>query len=466
MKSLKGLLCPIFSLPNNEGIGTLGKEAFSFIDMLKKHNLNAWQILPINPISFGNSPYQSFSSFAIEELFIDLDYFLKEKLITKIKAYRGPKKKVDYNKVREYKTEIFEEAFQNYLKKYGTENLLRFGQKYHRINEYCIFQALKDRNKQGSFPYWIFKNMDQRYYARYYYHLFLQKVALYQYNLLKAYANKNGIKIIGDLPFYVSGDSSDVYFNRDYFLLNKNGEPRFIAGVGPDYFSEDGQRWGNPIYNYTNLKMDDYSFLMERIAYANELYDYVRIDHFRAFESYYVIDAKEETARNGTWKKGIGSPFFVQLFKRFPKIKIIAEDLGDNMEEAYKLRDEFELPGMNILEFNLFDILNKKSRYKADTITYIGTHDNSTLKGWWKTLSKEGQDFLIHKLNSSRKNILLDINKYLFTYKHALLSITDLLYLDDEHRINHPSTINDDNWTLRVDSLEKMDENLKEILDD
>lgn len=463
MKKLKGLLVPVFSLPCDQGIGSFSKEAFSFIDILKKRNLNAWQMLPINPIAFGNSPYQSFSSFAIEELYIDLEYLVKEKLIDEYKPYKGGKR-INYPKVREYKEKYFLKAFENYKTKNSNDYLTKFAQMNPRIGEYAIFMAFKDRNKGGSFQSWIFRSMDVRFTERYYYHLFLEDIAFKQYKALKKYANKNGISIIGDVPFYVSADSSDVYFNRDYFLLNRDGTPKFVSGVGPDYFSDDGQRWGNPIYNYTNLRMDGYQFFIDRFGYASTLYDYVRIDHFRAFESYYVIDAKEETARYGEWKKGVGISLFSQLYKDYPKIKIIAEDLGDNMERAYDLRDELGLPGMNILEFNLIPLLKKEYKVQKQAISYIGTHDNDTLVGWFNKLKEDDKKFLLKTLKGTEKNIYKKINRYLFdNFNNSILSFTDVLYYPSSQRINYPSTISDKNWSVRIEDLTLLDKNLKDI---
>lgn len=462
----KGFLCPLFALPSEFGIGDFSKEAFSFIDILTKHKFTHWQLLPLNPISYGNSPYQPFSSYALEELYVDISEFKNNGLLDGLSLdfAKNNDLRIDYNKVKTSKYKIYEYAFDNYLEKYGEKELREFAINNPRIEEFATFMAFKDKNKQESFLFWKDTKMDELYKRRYYYHLFLQKTALEQYLKLKEYANKKGIKLIGDLPFYVGLDSSDVYFNKNFFLLNKDNTPKYIAGVAPDYFSKDGQRWGNPIYNFKRLKEDNYKFLIDRIVYTSKLFDIVRLDHFRAFDTYYKIDAKEETARNGKWILGPGSDFFNELYETKKDINIIAEDLGDIRPEVLELRDKYHLPGMNILEFNIFAIMNEEANYQGNYVTYIGTHDNDTLVGWYNTLKREDQQQLIKYLHSSQETIYKDFIKHLLNnYSFPILSITDILYFNTTYRINYPSTLNEANWSLKLKDFNILIKNLEEL---
>lgn len=465
----KGLLCPIFSLPNNFGIGDFGKEAFFFVDILKDNGFNAWQLLPLNPISYGNSPYQPFSSYAFEELYLDVKDLEKKGLLVGFSTNfsKDNDVRIDYNKVKIIKHTIYQFAFKNYIEKFGFKELDKFLKCNEKIKQFAEFMAFKDKNDQLPFLNWKDTKYDDEFSYFYYYHAFLQKILLEQYLKLKKYANSKGIKLIGDIPFYVGLDSSDVYFNKKYFLLNKNNTAKYIAGVAPDYFSKTGQRWGNPIYNFKTLKEDNYAFLIDRIVYASKMYDIVRLDHFRAFDTYYKIKGTEPTAEHGKWVKGPGSDFFETLYKQKPNIKLIAEDLGDVTPGVFKLRDKYDLPGMNILEFNMFTLIRKKMCFKRNTITYIGTHDNDTLVGWYNSLNDYDKHILLEYFRSNETNIFKDMIKYLFKeYSYPILSITDILYLPSEYRINYPSTLNESNWSLKQKDFNILIKNLQELNND
>lgn len=465
----KGFLCPIFSLPNEYGNGDFGKEAFFFVDILKKYHFTAWQLLPLNPISYGNSPYQPFSSYAFEEIYLDIEDFQKRGLLIgfSLENYKFKEERINYNKSKEVRHTIYKYAFKTYVEQNGFDELDKFLKKNKHIKEFAIFMAFKDKNNQLPFNKWKDTNYDDDFSYFYYYHAFLQMFLLKQYLKLKKYANQNGIKLIGDIPFYVGLDSSDVYFDKKYFLLNKDNTAKYIAGVAPDYFSKTGQRWGNPIYNFKTLKEDNYSFLIDRILYSSKMYDIIRLDHFRAFDSYYKIKGKEETAEHGKWVKGPGSAFFYELYRRKPNLKLIAEDLGDVTPSVFKLRDKFNLPGMNILEFNLIAIINNWVSYKPNTITYIGTHDNDTLVGYFNSLNKNDQNLILSYLKTDKDNVYKAIIRYLFkNYRYPIVSITDVLYLPSEYKINYPSTLNEANWSLKLKDFNILIKNLEELNND
>ena len=462
--SIKGLLLPIFSLPSKYGIGDFGKEAFYFIDLLKKNKFNTWQILPLNPISYGHSPYQPYSSYAIEELYISIDSLIEEGLIKSAPSFRKDKVHIDYEKERIFKDKYYKEAFNNYLSINNEDELLNFGERNLEINNYAIFMAYKELNNNIPWNKWNVNDIDnKKFHEIYLYHLFKQMILFKQWDKIHNYAKENGIDIVGDLPFYVGYDSSDVYFNKQYFLLDENDNMTFVAGVSPDYFSSLGQRWGNPIYNFDKLKEDNYSFLINRIIFASSLYDKVRIDHFRAFDTYYVIPSIYEDARIGEWKYAPGYEIFDELYRRKPDIDIIAEDLGNLRNEVYYLRDHYNLPGMNVLEFTINDFINKGDFNKNDYdkfITYIGTHDNMTLTGYlyYLKMSEKTKMKEYFNLLGIKGNKLEDLFiKFAFRkFSNVIISFVDLLHFNNHGRINTPSVVDDNNWTIKLNSFEKI----------
>lgn len=341
--------------------------------------------------------------------------------------------------------------------------IYEFGDSHLKVKEYCKFASLKEVNNGLSWDEWnIFEHEKLNDLNNY--HLFLQMILFEEWNSIKEYALKKGVSIIGDIPFYVGFDSSDVFFNQNLFLL-ENKKRTFVSGVGPDYFSKEGQMWGNPIYFYQNMYGDGYSFLVDRIIEASKLYDYVRIDHFRAFDTYYVIKAEEKTAMNGEWWKCPGYEILDSLFSKKSDIKLIAEDLGLLTPEVYALRDHYKLPGMNVIEFNIFeDIAQEKDT--SNLISYLGTHDNSTIKSFVRNLTiKEKRE--IRKYFRSKKIYSLSLVngfiKYLFSKENAIISFVDLLKLSDKYRINKPSTISNLNWSSKLVNFDKLFKNLKKV---
>lgn len=288
--------------------------------------------------------------------------------------------------------------------------------------------------------------------------MFLQYLFRKQWSALKRYANEKGILMMGDIPFYVGIDSLDVWQDRDNFLLDSEGKPTFIAGVPPDYFSPTGQRWGNPIYNWENLEKNDFRFWINRLRYSTQLYDIIRIDHFRAFDTYWKIPAACETAVEGQWVEAPGYAFFDQLMKELPDIWIVAEDLGDLRPEVLKLRDAYGLPGMNIAEFTL---LGPKLKEKNQVI-YTGTHDNQTVIGWYQGLDaklRSKVDRCLSKEGRKGKNISYRMLHYVLhsTADYAIIPLMDLLELDDSARLNTPGTIGSPNWEWRLEDLSALE---------
>ncbi|MCF0118066.1 MAG: 4-alpha-glucanotransferase [Bacilli bacterium] len=459
----KGLLLPIFSLPSKHGIGDFGKEAFSLLKLLKETGYNTWQILPLNPISYGHSPYQPYSSYAINDLYISLDDLVSRGLLNESPhGLRVGKPHINYEHVKEFKEKYYKQAFLNYINKYGYEELDKFILANPRIDEYAVFMAKKELNHDSVWNNWIAVNQDELNRIEYY-HIFKQMILLDEWNKIHDYAKELGITIIGDIPFYVGYDSSDVYFNRQLFLLNEQNAPTLVAGVPPDYFSNLGQRWGNPIYNFEEMKKDGYSFLIDRLVYATTLYDRVRVDHFRAFDTYYVIPSQYPDAKIGEWKFGPAYDFFDELYRRYPNIQIIAEDLGELRPEVYLLRDYYNLQGMNVLEFNLLD-MTKDPNFKGSNydnfLTYFGTHDNQTLRGWVISLKDSQITYFrrfFNKLGINARSLEDMVLKFAFAnFKNVIISFVDLMHINNHGRINTPSTVNEVNWTIRLKDLQSL----------
>ena len=466
-----GLLMPVSSLPNRHGIGDFGPETYAFLKDVKKAGFGLWQILPLTPIGYGHSPYQPFASSAMDEIYISLDLLVKKGLLKSVPPYRQKSKRVNYEKVRAFKEKYLRRAFRQAVKRnpnYPTFLMSR----PHANFQYAAFMSLKKANGGKPWNEWPLEQQNwgenmsldfEPYYDEIYYQLFVQSLLTQQWRALKKKAHAYGLQIIGDLPFYVGFDSVDCYFNRHYFYLNNKKEPTLISGVGPDYFSKTGQRWGNPIYNFEALKADRYGMLIKRILSCGEIYDLIRLDHFRAFDTYYVIDAKEATAERGEWKLGPGRDFFDELFKHFDATRIIAEDLGDIRPEVLDLRDYYNFPGMNVLQFEILS--EKEIAVNPHNVYYIGTHDNDTLKGWYLKLTQEERVQLrkILAKEGLSGDIFTQMMEYALKRPNALsvLFLGDILKLNNKARINVPGIIDDINWTYRLQSLLTFEEKIK-----
>lgn len=477
---MAGVLMPVASLPSKDGVGSFGKEAYAFVDLLADMGIRIWQILPLNPLGYGNSPYQPFSSYAGEEIYIDLDLLAKEGYLSADReVYETGKdpERIEYERARAYKVKYLKEAYKGFYKKDWNSADFKEFQKKDWVYPYAVFIALKKQNDLRCWNEWPKEQqdwiLDKKYDVSHLqeeiqYQMFAQYMFYKQWMALKAYANKKNVLIMGDIPIYVGIDSLDVWSCREDFLLDAEGKPSFVAGVPPDYFSETGQRWGNPIYNWDNMKKNHFPFWMKRLQYSSELYDIIRIDHFRAFDTYWKIPASCDTAIEGAWIEAPGYELFDEIYRQMPDIEIVAEDLGDLRPEVLKLRDHYNLRGMNIAEFSL----PSTDSIKEHQLIYTGTHDNQTVKGWYNSL-----DF------KEKRKVRKAIAKYgkpwdgftkkmvHFVYRSdagmAIIPVADLLGLDDKARLNTPGTVGSPNWEWRLtdwSALEKEKEGIAKLL--
>jgi len=454
----------ITSLPSEYGIGTIGKEAFRFVDFLKQTSQSLWQVLPLTPTEFGNSPYQSPSIFAGNPNLIDLIDLKDRGLLTEEDLegvfFGDDPESVDYQKIMEEKPKILKKAFERFHIN-SSYNSFQAENSYW-LDNYALFMALKEHFGGAAWYEWeddikLFEAEAVRSYTN----LLWEKVAFYkfqqyiffsQWKKLKDYANANGIEIIGDLPIYVSPDSCDVWVNRKQFQLTKGGKPEKVAGCPPDAFSADGQLWGNPLYDWKAMKKDGYTWWINRMKAALNLYDIVRLDHFRGFEAYYSIPQGSTDAKTGQWEKGPGMSLFSAIKKQVPKIKIIAEDLGYLTEEVYGLLRESGFPGMKVLQF-AFDPYNDNPylpyNYPENCVAYTGTHDNDTLVGWYK--NEPNKEFIRDYLNvATDEYVPVAMVRTVLASRAATVIIPIQDYLGYGRRMNTPSTANEENWSWRI----------------
>ncbi len=454
-----GILMPVASLPNKYGIGSFGKEAYTFVDLLAKAGVSIWQLLPLNPLGYGNSPYQPLSSFAGDESYIDLDLLKKDGLLDATPEDFEPAEadRIDYSGSREYKEPWLRRAYKNFK---GGADYKKF-LKNSWVYPYAVFVALKTQNGLRAWTEWPKEQqnwiLDKKYDISHLedeigYRMFAQYEFYRQWMALKKYANGKGIKIMGDIPFYVGLDSLDVWSAREEFLINGDGEPSFIAGVPPDYFNADGQRWGNPIYNWEYMRSTGFKFWIERLRYSSVLYDILRIDHFRAFDTYWKIPASCPTAREGDWIEAPGYELFDEVYRVMPKINIVAEDLGDLRPQVLELRDHYGLMGMNVAEFTLLD---KSQPIRKNQLVYTGTHDNQTTLGWYRSMSKEERRKILWTLapyGSAHTPVSRKLLMYIMQSKAeiAIAPLSDVLGLDDRARLNEPGTVGSPNWEWRL----------------
>lgn len=463
-----GVLMHITSLPSPYGIGTMGKAAEDFVDWLKSAGQKYWQVLPIGPTGYADSPYQSFSTFAGNPLLIDLDELVESGLIPKGRYYgmdfgEDPLT-VDYEKVSKMKMMLLNEAFSSFQEDVA---YLAFVQEEESwLDDYALFMATKEKFNLVSWTKWDkdikFRNDDamdkyrEELTPRIKFWKFVQYTFYRQWQQLKRYANKNGISIIGDIPIYVAMDSADVWANPDLFMLDSELAPTKVAGVPPDYFSATGQLWGNPLYNWQALKKEDYCWWIARIQKAQSLYDVVRIDHFRAFDTYYAIPADMKTAEHGKWEIGPRMDLFNAINQQLGKINIIAEDLGEIFDSVIELLKETGFPGMRVMQFgfnpNNEDNIHLPHRYVANGIAYTGTHDNNTILGWYKSADGKSQRMAknyIHFSPFEKKNWGFIRALYASPANVAIIPMQDIIGLGSQARMNTPSTIGG-NWSWRM----------------
>ncbi len=468
-----GILMHISSLPSKYGIGTLGKEAYNFVDFLHESGQTYWQVLPIGQTSYGDSPYQTFSCYAGNPYFIDLDLLKEDKLLTNEEL--GPLdikvNNVDYGWVYNTRYNVLRKAFSRFTKTEDYNEFVNLNKWW--LNDYSLFMAIKNNQDSKDWINWedglkfrelgainkfIASNNDELDFW-----CFIQYKFFTQWNNLKKYANSLDVKIIGDMPIYVAYDSCDVWSDPKNWLLDEDMLPKMVAGVPPDYFSETGQLWGNPIYDYERMKKDNYSFWVKRIEEAFKLFDIVRIDHFRGFEAYFGIPYGDKNAIRGKWYKGPNAELFKIIEEKIGKKSIIAEDLGLLTEEVYEMLDATGYPGMRILQFafNPHDDNNYlPHNYIKNCICYTGTHDNMTCLEWLESLTGEEKKFVYSYANiletDSSIKAIDKLIRLLFTSVSdtVIIPIGDYLHLGIEGRMNVPSKLGGNwSWRLQKNSL-------------
>ena len=462
-----GILLPIFSLPSGYGIGTLGKEAYRFIDFLKSAKQSYWQILPLGPTSYGDSPYQCLSSFAGNPYFIDLDMLADSGLLDKsdLKDLSCDIADIDYERLYNTRRLVLKKAAKRAIASLRDE-IERFKEQNRDwLNDFALYTAIKEHFGMKAWYEWekparerdaaalegykesLRESIDEAVCIQYFFYK--------QWDELYAYAHKNGIKIIGDMPIYVAYDSADVWANTRFFKLNSDGSPKCVAGVPPDAFSSDGQLWGNPLYDWDALKEDGYGFWIRRVGAATRFFDVIRIDHFRGLESFWEVPANADTAKSGRWVKGPGIEFLNMLTSWFHGTEFIAEDLGILTSDVKKMLADSKLPGMKVLEF-AFEPEEGGSaylphKYSENSVCYIGTHDNDTLAGWIKN-GRASEIKFAREYLAAGDDLADGIIRAGMRSKSNLfiVQMQDWLSLGSTARINTPGTASG-NWRYRMD---------------
>jgi 4-alpha-glucanotransferase len=473
LKRRSGILLHPTSLPSNYGIGDLGIGAMEFVDFLEDGRQKLWQILPLNPPGYGNSPYQCLSAFAGNHQLIDIDQIVEQGLLRQsetIDLPSFPEDRVDFDQVSVYKTDLLRKAFRKFQQRPPSPAFKEFctTQNYW-LDNYCLFMALKKYHGGAPWNQWEEAAAFRCDYALTHYrglladeiefHKFLQFEFFSQWSKLKHYANSKGIQIIGDLPIYVSHDSSDVWTHPELFHLDQGGNPTRLAGVPPDDFNETGQLWGNPIYRWKRMEETGYAWWKDRLRHLSTTVDLIRIDHFRGFEAYWEVPAGEATAVNGKWVKGPGSKFFEAVIEATGKGKIIAEDLGFITPGVKELKEKFGFPGMHILQFEMKDGRFNVPLYESNSVAYTGTHDNDTIWGWHlkncadnTTPGQTAEEVCWHYIKMVMHT----------DAETAIIPLQDILCLGSRARMNTPGTATR-NWEWRF-SNEQLSTKIRERL--
>jgi 4-alpha-glucanotransferase len=473
-----GILLHPTSFPSRFGIGDLGLEAYRFIDFLRNSSQQFWQVLPLGPTGYGNSPYASYSALAGNPLLISPEKLVEQGLLAEEDFANLPEfhgSKVHYDQVAPIKIKLLKTACENFKHKATPIQQNEFAgfcdSKAYWLEDYALFMALKDSHDQVSWHTWeselakrepeAIERVRRELTAEIFYHKFTQYEFFRQWSQLKSYANMSGIQIIGDIPIYVAHDSADVWSHPDLFCLDEEtGAAALMAGVPPDYFSETGQLWGNPIYNWEESKKQDFKWWIGRFEAMLDYVDVIRVDHFRGFEAYWAVKQGEETAINGEWIKAPGEELFEAIKLKLGKLPVMAEDLGVITPEVEALRDKYEFPGMKILQFafsadagNPFLPFN----YSQNCIVYTGTHDNDTTISWFNQASDYEKQYLSNYLGChSPEGIAWDLIRLAMTSvaNQAIIPLQDVLGLGGEARMNFPSKAEGNwEWRYQADAL-------------
>ena len=483
MKRSCGVLLPVASLPSKYGIGCFSTEAYRFVDFLVKAGQSYWQILPLGQTGYGDSPYQSFSTFAGNPYFIDLEQLIGAGYLSREETeqfdFGSNPSYIEYDLIYMSRYLLLHHAYENspyslhpsdvwkqsaYNRdRYAFETFITNNKEW--LEDYALYSALKGRFENAAWTEWdddirlrqpeAMKKWHAELVDDIRFYCFLQYMFFLQWKAVKDYANKHGISIIGDLPIYVAMDSADTWSHPEYFKLDGEGRPSVVAGCPPDAFSATGQLWGNPIYDWDRHRAENFSWWRSRMERAFFLYDAVRIDHFRGFESYYEIPAQENTAMNGTWVQGPGIELFDALQETIGGRQVIAEDLGFLTPEVHKLLEETGYPGMKVLQF-AFDAKSDSEyqphNYNRNCVVYTGTHDNDTTRGWFENTDPEVRDYAYKYLGITGKETAVDAmirTAMMSVADICIIPIQDYLGLGNEARINTPSTLGS-NWKWRA----------------
>ncbi|MBO5460925.1 MAG: 4-alpha-glucanotransferase [Ruminococcus sp.] len=487
MNRTSGILLPITSLPSKYGIGSFSKSAYDFVDWLKDAGQCYWQILPLVPTSYGDSPYQSFSTYAGNPYFIDLDVLVEEGVLTeeecKATDFGDNETDIDYEKIYNGRYKLLRKAYERSNISQNAEYNQFVAENAWWLKDYALFMAVKDRFDGKPWTEWA-EDIRLRYgYAIEYYHKelyfdiefqqYMQYQFFKQWNALKAYANKNGINIIGDIPIYVAMDSADVWANPELFQLDENNVPIAVAGCPPDGFSATGQLWGNPLYRWDYHRQTGYYWWMGRLSHVFKMYDVVRIDHFRGFDEYYTIPYGETSAINGAWAKGPGIELFWKMKEVLGDKMVIAEDLGYVTDTVRQLVKDSGFPGMKVLEF-AFDSRDSGSandylphNYIENCVAYTGTHDNETLTGWFASILEEertlARNYICDHHTPDKEMYWRFVTEAMKSHAAmCVIPLQDYLGYDNTCRMNQPSTVGI-NWRWRVTDKELSKELQKKI---
>ena len=479
-----GILMHISSLPSDHGIGKMGRAAYDFVDFLSAAGVKCWQILPLSPTSYGDSPYQSFSVYAGNPYFIDFETLKREGLIKKSDyediKWQDNDRKVNYSIIYNNCFKVLKQAYKTYKKDISKKYKEFKAENKDWLDDYALFMALK--SKFGGKPWYdweesiaardpdVIKAAESELEKQIEFYKFVQYKVFEQWRNLKKYANDKGIEIIGDMPIYVSYDSVEAWASPELFDFDKNKKPKAVAGCPPDDFSKTGQLWGNPLYDWEYHKKTGYKWWIQRLKFSAEIYDIVRIDHFRGFESYYTIPYGSKTAEKGEWKKGPGAELFKETERKLGKLNIIAEDLGFITDDVREMLAQVGYPGMKVLEFG-FGSGSKNEHLphnfdSSNCIAYTGTHDNDTLKGWVSELSSKAIDHCLEYMDlKKKKEIPFGVIKLAWASvaQIAVAQMQDFLGVDSSGRMNTPSTLGK-NWQYRTKSSDFTDKLAKKIL--
>lgn len=462
-----GILMHITSLPGPYGIGTMGKSAYEFVDFLEKSGQSFWQILPLNPTGYGDSPYQSFSSHAGNPYLIDLEKLIEEGLLQREEVdsffWGESAKKVDFGAIYENRLKALNIAFSRFEANWDYNEFCEKNKTW--LDSFCLFVALKE-DLGGTWRQWdqpimlyeesALQKERERLSSKIEFYKFLQYKFFEQWRALRSYANNKGISIIGDVPIYVPLDSADVWANHSLFQLDENCKPLAVAGCPPDGFSADGQLWGNPLYDWEALKQTGYDWWLKRLASAADMYDVVRIDHFRGFESYWSVPADDDNARGGKWVEGPAEEFTNVIKEVFPNLKFIAEDLGFITPGVKRLCESFGHPGMKVIQF-AFDSREESDYlphlYPKNSVCYTGTHDNPPLKQWLNDVNPSDLEYAKEYLglNSEEGYIWGILRGCMSSVSNLFVAqMQDYLETEEQARMNTPGLLSSDNWTWRA----------------